>query len=50
VKILEKHYKCSIDWDGNQHLDMTMDWDYNGHKVHISMLGYVPKALMRFQH
>ncbi len=27
-----------------------MDWDYNGHKVHVSMLNYVPKALMRFQH
>jgi hypothetical protein len=29
---------------------MPMDWDYNGHKVHVSMLDYVPKALMRFQH
>jgi hypothetical protein len=29
---------------------MNMDWDYNGHKVHISMLNYTPKALTRFQH
>jgi hypothetical protein len=29
---------------------MTMDWDYNGHKVHVSMLNYVPKAFMCFQH
>jgi hypothetical protein len=50
AKILEEHYKCSIDWDGNQYLGMTMDWDYNGHKVHVSMLDYVPKALTHFQH
>jgi hypothetical protein len=50
VKILGEHYKCSIDWDGNQYLGMTMDWDYNGHKVRVSMLNYVPKALTCFQH
>jgi hypothetical protein len=50
AKILEECYKCSIDWDGSQYLGMTMDWDCNGHKVHISMLDYVPEALMHFQH
>ncbi len=50
AKILKEHYKCSIDWDGNQYLGMTMDWDYNGHKVHVSMLDYVPEALTHFQH
>ncbi len=50
VKILEEHYKCSIDWDGNQYLGINMDWDYSGRKVHISMLDYVPKALRCFQH
>jgi hypothetical protein len=29
---------------------MSMDWDYNSHKVHVSMLDYVPEALTRFQH
>jgi hypothetical protein len=29
---------------------MNMDWDYNGHKVHLSMLYYIPKALTPFQH
>jgi hypothetical protein len=29
---------------------MTMDWDYNRHKVHVSKLDYVPKALTCFQH
>ncbi len=50
TKILKKHYNCSIDWGGNQYLGMTLDWDYNDHKVHISMLDYVPEALMGFQH
>ncbi len=36
--------------DGNQYLGMNMDWDYNGHKVHVSMLNYIPKALTHFQH
>jgi hypothetical protein len=50
AKILEEHYKCSIDWDGNRYLGMNMDCNYNGHKVHVSMLNYVPEALMHFQH
>jgi hypothetical protein len=27
-----------------------MDWDYDGHKVHVSMLDYIPEALTYFQH
>ncbi len=50
AKILKEHYKCSIDWDEKQYLGMNMDWDYDGRKVHVSMLDYVPKALMHFQH
>jgi hypothetical protein len=48
AKILEEHYKCSIVWDGNQYLGMNMNWDYNSHKVHVSMLNYVPKTLTHF--
>jgi hypothetical protein len=29
---------------------MDIDWDYEQQKVHVSMLEYVPKVLMRFQH
>ncbi len=50
AKILEEHYKCSIDWDGNHYLGMNMDWDYDGRKVYVSMLDYVPKALTCSQH
>jgi hypothetical protein len=50
AKIFKEDYECSIDWDGNRYLGMNMDWDYNGHKVHVSMLDYVPEALTHFQH
>ncbi len=35
---LNKHYKCSQDWDGKSYLGMNINWDHNGHKVHVSML------------
>jgi hypothetical protein len=44
------HYKCSQSWDGKKYLGMDIDWDYEQRKVHVLMLEYVPKALMRFQH
>ncbi len=50
TKILNEHYQCSIDWDGKRYLGMNMDWDNNGHRVHVLMLDYVPKALAQLQH
>ena len=50
ASILSKHYKCSHDWDGHWYLGMNINWDYMGGAVHVSMLEYVPEALMRFQH
>ncbi len=29
---------------------MTINWDYINKNVHVSMLDYVPEALIRFQH
>ena len=48
--VLNEHYKCAVDWDGKKYLGMDIDWDYEGHKVHVSMLEYIPEALARFQH
>ena len=48
--ILSKHYKCSHDWNGTRYLGMAIDWNYPGRTVHLSMLDYVPEALVRFQH
>jgi hypothetical protein len=48
--ILNEHYKCSQDWDSAHYLGMNIDWDYINKNVHVSMLNYVPEALIRFQH
>jgi hypothetical protein len=48
--ILKEHYKCSQDWGGARYLRMTINWDYINKSVHVSMLDYVPEALIRFQH
>jgi hypothetical protein len=50
ASILNEHYKCSHDWDGQRYLGMNIDWDYTGRAVHVSLLDYVPEALTRFQH
>ena len=47
---LEHDYKVTTDWTGNRYIGITLDWDYNRHQVHLSMPGYVKKALKQFQH
>ena len=31
-------------------MGLTFDWDYDKREVHLSLPGYFPKALHRFQH
>ncbi len=50
ASILSKHYRWLHDWNGQQYLGMNLNWDYRGQAVHVSMLGYVPEILARFQH
>jgi hypothetical protein len=47
--ILKEHYKCSQDWSGARYLGINIYWDYINKNVHVSMLNYVPEALIRFQ-
>jgi len=47
---VKKYYKCSCDWKGERYCGLTIKWDYKGQKVHLSIPGYVQKALTRFQH
>ncbi len=47
---VQKYYKCSCDWKGEQYCGLTIKWDYKGWKVHILMPGYVHMALTRSQH
>ncbi len=47
---VQKYYKCSCDWKGERYCGLTIKWDYEKRKVHLSMPGYVKKALTCFQH
>ena len=48
--VLEQHYKITTDWTGKRYIGMTLDWDYEKRQVHVSMPGYVKKALKQFGH
>jgi hypothetical protein len=47
---LEENYKVTTEWDGKRYIGITLDWDYKRRQVHLSMPGYVKKALKQFQH
>lgn len=49
-KVLEHHYQVIADWSVKQYISITLDWDYTCHQVHLSMPGYIAKALKQFQH
>jgi hypothetical protein len=50
ASILREHYDISIDKTGTRYIGIQFDWDYERREVHLSMPGYVTKALKRFQH
>jgi hypothetical protein len=50
LETIQRYYKCSADWEGERYCGLTIKWDYTGRKVHLSMPGYVKKALARFKH
>ncbi|KAL7490093.1 hypothetical protein ACHAW6_016101 [Cyclotella cf. meneghiniana] len=47
---LEQDYTVTTEWDGRRYIGITLDWDYERRRVHLSMPGYVAKALKLFQH
>ena len=47
---LEENYKVTTDWTGTRYIGITIDWDYVRGQVHLSMPGYVAKALKQFSH
>ena len=49
-KVLEVHYKLTCDWIGHRYIGITLDWDYKQRQVHLSMPGYIKKALKQFCH
>jgi hypothetical protein len=50
LAVLKQDYKCDMDWEGTHYLGLTIDWGYNNCTVHLSMPGYINKALVRFNH
>jgi hypothetical protein len=47
---LEENYTVTTEWDGRRYIGITLDWDYKRKQVHLSMPGYVKKALKQFNH
>ena len=50
IDALKKDYTITIDWNATKYIGLTIKWDYAKGKVHIHMPGYLPKALLRFNH
>ena len=47
---IENDYSVTTEWEGRRYIGITLDWDYKQRQVHLSMPGYVKKALKLFQH
>ena len=50
MNVLKNHYDVTEDWTGARYIGITLDWDYAKRQVHLSMPGYVKKALTQFNH
>ena len=50
LQVLRQDYEIEEDWEGTRCLGITLDWNYKTQEVHLSMPGYVEKALAQFGH
>ena len=50
MSALKKNYEITDDWKGAKYIGITLDWDYARRQVHLSMPGYVKRALKQFNH
>ena len=50
INVLKEHYQITTDWSGAKYLGLDLDWDYAKREVHLSMWGYIRKALIQFKH
>ena len=50
IDTLKKDYVITIDWNATKYIGLTIEWDYTKGKVHVHMPGYLPNALLRFNH
>ncbi len=47
-KVLEEHYEITTNKTGRQYIRITLNWDYKQQQAHLSIPGYVKKALKQF--
>jgi Reverse transcriptase (RNA-dependent DNA polymerase) len=47
---LRSHYKISFDPTGTKYCGLDLAWDYTKRTCHVSMPGYIERALQRFKH
>mmetsp|Transcript_31451 Transcript_31451/g.45871 ORF Transcript_31451/g.45871 Transcript_31451/m.45871 type:complete len:191 (-) Transcript_31451:833-1405(-) len=50
ITALKELYKISINWRGELFYGITLNWNYLQCWVDLSMPGYIPAALHKFQH
>ena len=48
--ILAEAYEITADWTSKKYIGLTLQWDYTNWEVHLSMPGYVQRALKCFHH
>ena len=52
LDVVKQYYKVTDDLStenqSDKFIDITLEWDYEKRRVHLSMPGYVPEALIRF--
>ena len=47
MSVLKISYTIAHDWKGKKYINITFDWNYKQRKVHLSMPGYIGKALTK---
>jgi hypothetical protein len=50
IAVLKEKYAITTNWDDTKFIGLDIAWDYKNHHVNISMHGYIPETLVRFQH
>ena len=50
LTVLEGHHNVTANWTGTCYIAILLNWDYSKRQVHLSMPGYVAKALKQFNH
>ena len=48
--VIKKYYPVTKDWIVTRYIGITLNWDYVKQQAHLSISGYVKKALMKFGH